>query len=417
MTQNWPFLNQPAIQKLICALNYKNHQFFFVGGCIRDSILELPFSDFDIASNLQAELNFENLKTQGIKVIPTGLSYGTITAIIDNIEFQITTFRNDVETFGRKAIVKQTNSLFEDAKRRDFTFNALYLNPLSLEFFDYFNGIENLYNGEIKFIGEPKNRINEDFLRILRYFRFYGKYGKQEPSDYIKKLLFENRYKLTLLSKERISNELTKIFTLKTNCLSKALLLMSETKILNAFCILKLQSLEHEALNNLYETISMAKIKNKNIINVLILGFIIEEKSISLENSHKLLLRKKDFSLLTKILNLKALLIKYEILEFADICKLTAEYGFEVIISSLILIASELQNQKYHIFNVINKLTENSAKEFPINGDDIKNLDIKNQKNIGYVIKKLKEFYWMGTLTSKKKYITKAQSIIDNNKL
>lgn len=173
LSPSW--LNDPETRKLTTLLGDSNCR--FVGGAVRDSYLGRSVRDVDVATRLLPDDASRRLEKGGAKVIPTGVQHGTITAVISGRHFEITTLRHDVETFGRHARVAFHDDWEADAARRDFTMNALYLSPDGvLE--DYFNGLQDLTAGRVRFIGDAGERIREDALRILRFFRFHAHYGK-----------------------------------------------------------------------------------------------------------------------------------------------------------------------------------------------------------------------------------------------
>lgn len=189
----------------------KPHKSWIVGGAVRDYLKQNKWvEDIDIATESTPEETMSSLKKAGVYVVATGLKYGTVTAVYKGKSFEITTLRKDLKTNGRHARVVFTKDLKEDAQRRDFTFNALYLDEKG-EITDFFNGIEDLKKGIIKFVGDPEQRIQEDFLRILRYFRFFAHYG--EGTDHsISMDVFSRQAKgLACLSKERITDEFMKL--------------------------------------------------------------------------------------------------------------------------------------------------------------------------------------------------------------
>lgn len=191
---------------------YKNrgHDIRFVGGCVRDDILGLPINDYDLASTMPATDAIDILKSAGFITIPTGLSHGTITLLIDHIPYEITTLRKDVSTDGRRATVETTNNWEDDAHRRDFTINALY-QDFDGNIYDYSNGLDDLKQGIVRFIGNPEDRIKEDYLRILRYFRFAQRYAKHSLSEDLRNLFRRHAFNLRILSKERITQEFLRI--------------------------------------------------------------------------------------------------------------------------------------------------------------------------------------------------------------
>ncbi len=186
----------------------------YVGGAVRDSLLGIPVSDFDIATTLLPRDVIDRLEAGGVKAVPTGIEHGTITAAVDGKNYEITTLRRDVATDGRRATVAFSTDWREDASRRDFTINALYADPKSGEIFDYFGGLNDLETGRLRFIGDADQRIAEDFLRILRYFRFLARYGRGQIDGEALEACTKGAYGLTALSRERIAQELSRLLSL-----------------------------------------------------------------------------------------------------------------------------------------------------------------------------------------------------------
>ena len=210
LENNW--LNQSSSQFLPKIFSDYGHQALFVGGCVRNSILNMPVIDIDMATDALPETIIKISKEHNFKFIPTGLEHGTITLIIDNISYQITTFRSDITNDGRHAKVEFTTSLLLDASRRDFTINALYCDGYG-KIIDPLNALDDLNNRVIKFIGDPNKRIAEDHLRILRFFRFQAIYGNKMLKIDLHALeaCREHKAKLGTLSRERITSELHKL--------------------------------------------------------------------------------------------------------------------------------------------------------------------------------------------------------------
>ncbi|XP_011861211.1 PREDICTED: CCA tRNA nucleotidyltransferase 1, mitochondrial-like [Vollenhovia emeryi] len=181
-----------------------------VGGCVRDSILQRDIHDIDLATNLLPDQAIKALKLRNIKTIPTGLKHGTITAILNQRSFEITTLRHDVKCDGRHARVEFTNNWQTDASRRDFTFNALYADKHG-HIYDYFGGIQDLKAQRLNFIGNAEDRIKEDYLRILRAFRFHAKICVGDLSDEILSVCKKHSHMIQNLSGERIRDEILKL--------------------------------------------------------------------------------------------------------------------------------------------------------------------------------------------------------------
>ena len=186
----------------------------FVGGCVRKAICGESIDDIDLATSFEPDEVKKRLNKENIKVLDTGISHGTVTAILNKKKFEITTLRKDVSTDGRHANVEFTSNWEEDASRRDFTINAIYAD-IEGRIFDPLNGISDLQNGIIKFIGSSEERIQEDYLRILRYFRFFTQYSKVDYDQNIIRSIKQNINGLNQISNERIFDELKKILRLK----------------------------------------------------------------------------------------------------------------------------------------------------------------------------------------------------------
>lgn len=202
------------MKRLLDALGANEGLTRYVGGGVRDDLLNLPISDIDLATRISPDEVVRRLEGARLKAIPTGIEHGTVTAISDGQSFEITTLRRDVTTDGRRAVVAFTDDWREDAARRDFTINALSADPLTGELFDYFDGIRDLELRQIRFIGDPLQRIAEDHLRILRFFRFHARFDGGEPDGEALAACQARANDLMALSRERIADELLKLLAL-----------------------------------------------------------------------------------------------------------------------------------------------------------------------------------------------------------
>lgn len=208
------FLKRKGIKRLLKALDARQGTARFVGGAVRDLLLGQTPGDLDLATILPPDDVVRRLEAAGIKAVPTGIEHGTVTAVSSGTVVEVTSLRSDVTTDGRRATVSFTDDWTQDAGRRDFTINALYADPFSGELFDYFGGLDDLRTRTVRFIGEPLQRIAEDHLRILRYFRFHGRYGHGKPDRHALEACVERANDLMALSRERIADELLKLFAL-----------------------------------------------------------------------------------------------------------------------------------------------------------------------------------------------------------
>ncbi|MEX0305345.1 MAG: CCA tRNA nucleotidyltransferase [Leisingera sp.] len=209
-----PWLKDRATQAVCAAVTADGAQVLFVGGCVRNALLGEPVSDMDIATDALPEQVMELAGRAGIKAIPTGIDHGTVTLVKNGIPHEITTFRKDVATDGRRAVVAFSKDITEDARRRDFTMNAIYARPDG-EIVDPLDGMVDLQARRVRFIGTAENRIREDYLRSLRYFRFHAWYGDHAEGFDADALaaIAANLDGLATLSKERVGAELLKLLS------------------------------------------------------------------------------------------------------------------------------------------------------------------------------------------------------------
>jgi poly(A) polymerase len=209
-----PWRARPGMDRLLAALDAKGGATRYVGGCVRDALLGLEQSDVDLATRFTPDEVVKRLEAARIKAVPTGIAHGTITAVSAGTPVEVTTLRRDVSTDGRRATVAFTDDWRADAARRDFTINALSADPLSGEVFDYFDGLADLEARRVRFIGDPLQRIAEDHLRILRFFRFHARFGAGAPDAEGLEACVARANDLMALSRERIADELLKLLAL-----------------------------------------------------------------------------------------------------------------------------------------------------------------------------------------------------------
>jgi poly(A) polymerase len=207
-----PWLFPPVARAVMRALDKGGHQAWLVGGCVRNALIGASPTDIDIATDATPERVTALCETAGLRVVPTGIDHGTVTVVADGDHVEVTTFRRDVETFGRHATVAFSTDMADDARRRDFTMNALYANAHG-EVVDPLNGLPDLEARHVRFIGDPHARIAEDYLRILRFFRFHAWYA--DPAQGIDAeglaACADHLDGLESLSAERIQHEFRKL--------------------------------------------------------------------------------------------------------------------------------------------------------------------------------------------------------------
>jgi len=238
----------------------------YVGGCVRKILKNEKVNDIDLATNLNPEQIMQVCKKKNIKFYETGLEHGTITAIINDYKFEITSLRKDLKTDGRHADVIFTNDWKEDASRRDFSINSIY-SDLEGNIFDPFNGKKDLEDGKISFIGDAEKRIKEDYLRILRYIRFFLNYSKHEHDRDITKIIKKNLEGVSKISSERLLDEFKKLFN------SDRFLKLNEDEFCCEIIILIFPQFKNiHLLKNLHK---YAKDNIKNIDFIFLISFLI----------------------------------------------------------------------------------------------------------------------------------------------
>ena len=206
------FLSLVETRTLFDAFHSKGFQIYFVGGCVRNAVLGVPVHDLDLATDATPSDMRDLAKTHQFKIVPTGEDHGTMTFVLGEHIFEVTTFRDDIETDGRRAKVSFSKSMHDDAQRRDFTMNALYLDAKG-NVFDPISGLQDAQDRRVVFIGDPEKRIKEDYLRILRFLRFIAQYSDSmdtiDPNSFA--ACAEHQDGLAHVSKERLTQEIVKI--------------------------------------------------------------------------------------------------------------------------------------------------------------------------------------------------------------
>ena len=380
-----------------------NEETRFIGGCVRDLIIKKKESyDVDLATTLKPNEIIEVLKKKKIKVIKSGFSHGTVIAILNKEKFEITTLRKDIKTDGRHAKVKFTKDWFVDSNRRDFTVNAMSCD-FNGNLYDYHNGLKDLKEGRIKFIGDSKKRIKEDFLRILRYFRFYAYYGKNNIEKNQINTFKNLSSNLKKLSSERLYYEFEKI--LLSNNAYKVIKLMQNSGVLKYIIFNK----------NYIERIKSLNKFNK--INHLIdfstrLAIILNKKNL-LKVSRNLKLSKAENNKINKIIKLNK---SFNFKDFEkNKSKYVYYYGHEILQSLLIYnFFKHTSNSKVEKYlRIIYSVKNLKIPNLPIYGKDIIRFGIKPGPKIGKLIKFIESWWILNNFKpSKKECLKKVEELI-----
>jgi len=379
----------------------KEDQVRFVGGCVRKSISGEYIDDIDLATILEPNEVKKRLNKENIKVIDTGISHGTVTAIINNKKFEITTLRKDLSTDGRHAKVTFTSDWKEDALRRDFTINAIYVD-IQGRIFDPLNGISDLQNGVVKFIGTSDERIQEDYLRILRYFRFFTQYSKTDHNEKVISSTKKYINGLNKVSNERIFDELKKIIQLK-DLLSLFSNRTSNEIILNIFPQLKY----YERLK-IFETLNH-KLKLKYDNNLILALLILDES-----NDYEYFCHKYKTSNVIKS-RFKNISENFESLK-------NKKFYTEENIKKLIYLSNKNSVRDLMLFSICtNTKTKNFSVEslldyvnickipkFPVSGDYLKQHGYETGQVLGKKLKSLEEKWIENNFVIDKKMLEKS---------
>ena len=364
---------------------YQKNSIFVVGGAIRDALLNREITDIDFATPLEPKTITEILNKENIKFIDVGIDHGTVTAIINERKFEITTFRNDIFTDGRHAQVSFSNSLEEDALRRDFTINAMYLDK-SGNLIDPTDGKKDLENRVVRFIGRPDERIKEDYLRILRYFRFLALFSDISPDAEVMKTISANLDKLSVVSKERQWNELKSILTLTAP--NNAISAMSEIGLLddyfNGIGI-------NDAFVNLIEIESRISL---SVDPILRLSTLIEN-SLDKANTiiKKLPLSKSDSTDLLKLSTLNKKIVSYmSMKEVRYLLYLLGRDGFQKQI--LVNWAKDTNNKNEVNWRSLYEVAQSWEKpSFALTAKDVINMGISQGPMVGDILKEVEDWW------------------------
>ena len=364
---------------------YQKNSIYVVGGSIRDALLNREITDIDFATSLKPKTITEILNKENIKFIDVGIDHGTVTAIINERKFEITTFRNDIFTDGRHAQVSFSNSLEEDALRRDFTINAMYLDKGG-NLIDPKDGKTDLENRVVRFIGNPDERIKEDYLRILRYFRFLALFGDISPDAEVMKTIKANLDKLSVVSKERQWNELKSILSL--NAPNNAITAMSEIGLLDIY-------FDGTSINDAF--INLIEIESRislSIDPILRLSTLIEN-SLDKANTiiKKLPLSKSDSTDLLKLSTLNKKIVSYmSMKEVRYLLYLLGRDGFQKQI--LVTWAKDANNKNEVNWRSLYEVAQSWEKpSFALTAKDVINMGISQGPMVGDILKEVEDWW------------------------
>ena len=376
------------VEKIFNAIeSYSNKaEIRYVGGCVRKIINNEKVDDIDLATNIDPTKVKEALENKNIKYFETGIEHGTITALIENDKFEITSLRSDIKTDGRHAEIKFTTDWIKDAERRDFTINSIYAD-IDGNLFDPFDGKNDLANGLIKFVGDPEKRIKEDYLRILRYFRFFALYSKNDHQLEIKKIIKKNIVGIKKLSSERLLDELKK--TYNSNCFVELCEVDFSYEIICAVFpefkqIQLFKKLNSYTKNNLYSLdfaffLSLLILDNTDNSDYFFYKFNISK------------INQKRIKLIKEFYFGKKQIIKFNSQNLWKIFYFNGKEGLVDILNYKIFTSKKIDK---NLANQINYFKNKEVPKLSITGDDlIKNFGIPEGEKVGEKLKEIENIW------------------------
>ena len=379
-------VSNKEIQKIFELFNsYSNEvELRFVGGCVRKLIIDEKVDDIDLSINLKPEDVIKVLKKNNINFYETGIDHGTITVVINKNNFEITSLRKDVNTDGRHAEVQFTENWLEDASRRDFTINAIY-SDIDGNLFDPFNGKKDLYDGTIKFIGDPSTRIREDYLRILRYIRFFLGYSKNKHDKNTLKIIKQNLIGLKKVSRNRQLQELKKITSIgnfnkiNSDKVSRELFALIFPELKYIYRIDKLDNLSNEIL------------KQKNFDFILSL-FLIDKTEDTDYFIYKYNLSNKEKDKISFLHSIFSDEPKKEFFTKENLSKIILKYGKENLIDVLDYKILTTRKNKDNFIDLKKYFSDFNIPLLPIKAKDlIERYDLKEGKLLGSILREIEE--------------------------
>jgi poly(A) polymerase len=372
-----------------------------VGGAVRNLIINKQVSDYDFATTLLPSEIIEILKKNNIQAISLAIKYGTIIAVVNQKNFEITTLRKDIDHKGRDCDVEFVDDYFVDASRRDFTANALYLDSNGI-IYDFFNGIKDLKNSRICFIGNANQRIAEDYLRILRFFRFSCEYAKELDRDGLEACINNKNY-LIKLSKERIRKEFLLMLASKNNSqLIQVLKIFNDEKIINEIIS---PYLDYKALEKLFYMLDEI-----NFIPDLLLKIVIifvenfrDFKKINLDFLDKICAtnyeknKTNNLLIIANYIQNELSLYGYDIKNNYEnfifkLKQIMLDHEPKIVSEAMIFLVIKNNLPIKNFFEIIEFCNNFHLPEFPLNGNDLLSLNIHGS-NIGKALNIAKKFW------------------------
>lgn len=397
------WMQEPILNRLWTKLS-EHGETRIVGGAVRDALIKRPVHEIDLATVLSPERVTLILSKAGFKVLPTGMAHGTVTAVHDKNGFEITTLRQDIETDGRHAKIKFIDDWKSDAARRDFTINALYLDHKGTVF-DYYDGWHDLQSGRIRFIGNARDRIQEDVLRIFRYFRFLAWFSKADADPEALSAIRELVPLVKSISRERIWRELLKLLAAADPI--PAWDLMLNQKVLSSIVP---EASNRARLNSLLEIEKKFGLSSDPILRLSALlptsGILANELGDRLKLSRAETEKLRNLSVVPSQIRgrLDPLLLRHHLYE----------YGVEDFVAATILLATE--DSAVDVELILKTASNWCRPEFPLRGADLLKKGVSAGPTIGQILKSVEE-WWRARdfLPTQQECLKQAQEFINTS--
>lgn len=376
-------LTSKRIYRLFDAVEAHGGTLRFVGGAVRDTLAGRHNNfDLDLASDLSPDELVEACQDYGIKTIPIGLKFGTVGVIMDNQVLEVTSLRKDIKTDGRHAEVEFTDDWSVDASRRDLTINAVYAD-LYGNVFDYYNGITDLENGIVRFIGNPDERVKEDYLRIMRFFRFYSIFSKKTIDKNALKACVDNKDGLRTISIERVRDELFKL--LVTPKAAETMQIIFEKEILSYF--LPSKSTHFEALQHLTELVEDMKYEGNFLRRLFVFYQPNSSEAENIAQTLRFSKKQKDIFVSWAKINL----MPENISTPTQRLRFIYRYGKTFCLDKILLTAAIYNIDSSKAANVLQEVEDAVVPIFPLRGRDLIEHDIASGEKIGQTLALLEQ--------------------------
>lgn len=376
-------LTSKRIYRLFAAVEAHGGTLRFVGGAVRDTLAGRHNNfDLDLASDLSPDELVEACQDYGIKTIPIGLKFGTVGVIMDNQVLEVTSLRKDIKTDGRHAEVEFTDDWSVDASRRDLTINAVYAD-LYGNVFDYYNGITDLENGIVRFIGNPDERVKEDYLRIMRFFRFYSIFSKKPIDKSALKACVDNKDGLRTISIERVRDELFKL--LVTPKAAETMQIIFEKEILSYF--LPSKSTHFEALQHLTELVEDMKYEGNFLRRLFVFYQPNSSEAENIARTLRFSKKQKDIFVSWAKINL----MPENISTPTQRLRFIYRYGKTFCLDKILLTAAIYNIDSSKVANVLQEVEGAVMPIFPLRGRDLIEHNIASGEKIGQTLALLEQ--------------------------